>query len=351
MSLVACVTNYGMPLIISDFAISTFDECKPIEIPIINKKYADEDFNGELKIEGYHIKTIIVKDKICAGFTGQFHQIRNAIRFVIDYFLYRDVTPENFSALIEEMDYSKNFPGTSAIFLMGRPDIAPMSGMLIKFGTWKSELHPTYDQMFTSGTGAEEWHQCFTQQSSYQDQGKEIYIREILHKALLTAMYFLKEELTGPVNLRNGWGGGFDLIYYESGNFKRLQKVSFVFWTVNIAEAEWVFYPKTILMYSYVGENLFIHNFNGELRTYCIQPIVNISSTSEVPDIINYSSSMLTSHISIFNGEAEVSSIIVVDGTMVGDEIFHTKDINGNLSFGVDIRVQDRWVKIIKSVV
>jgi hypothetical protein len=99
MSLVSCITNYGLPIIISDLALSDSEEVSPIFIPILNKKYSELDFPFDIKPSAFALKTIIIQNKLCVAGTGNVSLLKEIFNDTIDFFLHRKVTVDTLKEL------------------------------------------------------------------------------------------------------------------------------------------------------------------------------------------------------------------------------------------------------------
>ncbi len=197
------------------------------------------------------------------------------------------------------------------------------------------QIHPFSDVIISAGSGAKDWRLQFIKTLvSTNIDNTRVYVQESIKKVVLTNLYFLEQERMTPENLQDGWGGGFDVIFYENGFFKRLDKICYLFWSVDIAEESWKFKPLSILRYSYVKEKLFIKNFITDSKQYIIAPINDRLEVESYPDRLDFSSKVVASCLYVNRGDKNVNKLYFV--YFETDEkklLMHALDVDGHLAF------------------
>ncbi len=332
MSLVSFIYNFGMTIIVGDLTI-TSDEEKQLIIPTINKVPVDftEDVNRPVSFQK---KTHIIKDKLALGCTGKVQVIKDIVSYTTDFFLHREVNEKNLLLLLDELKLNVDYSEASAIFILIRSDDPPYNIGIWRFGLWSSFEVQHIGPIFSSGTGAEEWTNYFTNSLPYLQniQNNTISVRSTIDLVLMTNMHFVAQDIVSPDNFKQGWAIPVDVIYAER-IFKRIEKVCYVTWKVDIAEESWWVKPSTIIKVTNQGDCLYMHNYNGTFQLYGTTSIGSKVEILEFPDKLDFSAEIVCSSVEVFsNGELLTTLQSIYNNTANG-EVIKAEMIDGHLAF------------------
>lgn len=254
MTLISMINGFGFPILISDRAISQKGSSQSILLPSTNSKTT-----CPTPVIGFNVKTIIVQDILCVGFAGNLSVIESWVSEIKDYFLHRAVTMESLENLLETLEDS---PGSSIIFAIGGPEFSGNTTAVYHAGNWISNDSKENLRILSCGSGAETFTSHFVEQAAYLDES-EINAKFCQQRVLSICISFLNHERKATSLLRNGWGGGFDLVYYENGKFQRLNELTFAFYVVDAGKVMNPI-PVSLIHQSYSDGNVVVRHFTEE---------------------------------------------------------------------------------------
>lgn len=339
MSLISVISNHGFPVIISDRAFSKKNEVNTTALPTINQEVDFSKYDYATAPYTFGMKTIIIKDLLCVGFAGVVNDLEEAHNSITDFFLHREVNEETLNELLAENNFSK-YISSSFLFVLGLPEHGDRYVSVTFIGNWSENAHPSYDHLKSTGSGTQTWDEKFSQNAPYLDQGNQIYLSLGIQKVMLTSLFFLNEEIRTPDNLLDGWGGGFDIIYYSERKFQRLNNVVYTFWRVDIARPDEMQLISTIHN-EYDDDKLIIRNFDGnELKVYILGQM-NDHMDATKPYGSLYEAKYIASCIRVYDGNNSVSNLFVGYTGNPEEPLFKTQDIDGYLAFGFQIGYED----------
>lgn len=347
MSLVSVITNYGQPVVVSDIAISTEEKTDEINVPALNRKVDFNKLGSGKKIYSYGLKILIIQDILCVTFAGNVADIKDAQANIEDFFLYRYVNVETLQNLFKEYHFS-HYKDLSISFTLGRPEISKNTVTGRAIGKWEIKEHPFFEKVISSGSGAKEWNEKFYEQSNLLQQGEKVFLGDCLNKVLLTCAYFLWQEKISPENLLEGWGGGFDVAYYDGCHFKKIENVVFAFFSFDISKPNTDTRPQSFIHNSYDDKKLIIRYFDqNDHKTYVIKQFNDkIIDTSKTYSLL-VQSNLVVSCVQIFNGSRKTHDFFIVN-PKTEKIIFQTMDIDGILGIGIESEYENTIKTTIK---
>lgn len=329
MTLVSVVNSHGNIVVVSDRAISDKYKSNKILLPSTN-----DYTNQPTQIVGYNVKTILVKEILCIGFSGIVSEIELLISDIEDYFLYR---PVNKDTLIEVFSELKDRYTCSAIYLLGAQGINKDQILVLRSGYWIIDQSRIDLDIVSSGSGASDW--TLEILSNFNILEGELFDSKSSRQCVLqSCIKFLGNERITQQILSNGWGGGFDLIYYDDNKFKRLDNVAYAFYVVDISNTN-TLTPLSIIHQGYSYGNVIIKHYEERgFQTYVISELGNktVYRDNVTSECIAHE---VISCIHLFNGKEHVSDLAVLFWDNNPDNIepalFTTRD---NGIFGIKFR-------------
>ena len=326
MSLLAVYRNSGKTIIVSDLLITSLGVSKPIYVPILNHTVSDIDFPDEYKPSSFHVKNVIIKETLCIGFTGEVSEISLLQNCVKDYFLHRDVTMDNLYAFHNSFNFTTQYSKSTAIFLVCLHD----GVHALEIGNWNHVGDNDLQQFTVSGSGSYSWINQFNDIAQLRDNRIVKHPKQTLLEILSTCTYFISTDRESPDNMRDGWGGGFDIITFDGEKFEKLDSMSYLWMSVQISEDGLKIKYDAIVNFSYLGEHLIIRNFDvskNEYHAYYAAP-----SYIKLPPESDSVSQFFESYavgcvVTIENGSQNSQKFIIA---YVGD---HTNEVNLKLNY------------------
>jgi len=274
MTLVSLISGYGYPVIVSDRAVSTPGRLQKVVLPTTNRETATDTPVAE-----FNVKSLIVQDILCVSFVGNFAVLEQGHSEILDFFIHRVVNKATLMELLETHEFAKS-KECAWLFVLGGPEFLNNQTQVIRIGDW---IH--YDERYnldvhSAGSGAREWTEHLKENIIKIDESNPS-VTLCKQRAMLICMSFIARERANTQQLMGGWGGGFDIVYYESGQFRRIDPVAYIFWVVNINTID-KFTVAALIDNSYVNQNVIVRNLTiGGYRVHYIRQLNDRSVNSE----------------------------------------------------------------------
>ncbi|QXV63723.1 hypothetical protein INP83_11445 [Mucilaginibacter sp. 21P] len=274
MTLVSLISGYGYPVIISDRAVSTPGQLQKVVLPTTNRETLTET-----PVSEFNVKSLIVQDILSVSFVGNFTILEQGHSEILDFFMHRSVTIANLTELLDTHEFVKS-KDCAWLFVLGGPEFSNNQTQVIRIGNW---IH--YDErhnldVHSAGSGAREWTEHLIENiTKIEETHPSVTLCK--QRALLICMSFIARERANTNQLMDGWGGGFDVIYYEGGRFHRIDPVAYIFWVVNIKTID-KFTVVALIDNSYVNQNVIVRNLTiGEFKIHYIRQLNDRSINPE----------------------------------------------------------------------
>jgi hypothetical protein len=307
MSLVSIIYGNAYPVIVSDRAISDCEFLSKVALPTTGKEPAQSTHVVE-----FRVKFLIIKDILCVAFAGLVIEIERMREEIVDYFLHRDVNKKNLEEFIIEIaDHS---PNVSILYALGGPEFENNKVMVVCSGNWLQDHSKEKLDILACGSGAAEWIEHFVEYHNYLESSGD-RSTDCKHRALIACVKFISKEIMQSIGrLQEGWGGGFDIVYYENGQFHFYDEVAYAFFYVREEEQ-----PGPIWLYSinhnrYLNGNAIVLNIYYEREpTFHIVPKFKNEIPIDADSLdIKCKSSDIISCIFIKTKDGTLSTLVVL---------------------------------------
>ena len=216
---------YGnaVPVIVSDRAISGRSNLGKVILPTTGRKTTKDT-----PVVEFRVKSIIIKDILCVVFSGRVSEIERAREDIIDYFLYRKVNIQTFTDFMAQV-ILEPYTDISVLYALGGPELDNNRLMVFQLGKdWLKNNSKEKLNIIACGTGASEWIGHFVEHQSYMQPSSNPEA-DCKQRALIACIKYISKEMQSDDQLHEGWGGGFDIIYYKDKKFHRYDQVAYVF--------------------------------------------------------------------------------------------------------------------------
>jgi len=321
MTLVSMVLGSGVPVLVTDRAISAPDEKTKIILPSTNYPIHEETNVVEL-----NVKSIIIQDVLCVGLVGNVSRLTEIQDDIQDYFMHRTPTRETIDEITNQLD----FRDCKVLLALAEKPTDVNSVYLNLLGEWSRTQSDENLLIITAGSGTEFWNN----QLGYFHRNLEIDENPIVYstqRVLMTCMAFLSFERRSTHNLKNGWGGGFDIIYFDNEKFRHLNEATYVFYRVDTDAIDKI-EPLSLIHNSYQNGNVIVRNLSVDVsNSYFIR---HFKDKFSQPDISSFCSSrIVVCCVHIFHKGEYIEDLGVVYYNTARDPVLYTK-FKGN-QYGV----------------
>lgn len=284
MTLISMINGYGFPVIVSDRAISAPGK-RGVVLPTTNR----EPFDLTPVIE-FRVKTVIIKDVLCVAFAGNVAAIEKLYDDIADFFLHRTVDTENLKQLLNALEFDRD---VSFLIALGGPEYKDNRVMVVHTADFINDNSKENLDIISCGSGAMRWTEYFVANAGYLEP-TGVRSLDSKQRALLACISFVSHEQFSTAQLSDGWGGGFDIVYYEDGRFHRYDQVTYALYAVDIDNRDRL-QPVNIIHNSYDHGNVIVRNlmadnpqihFIRQFRSIGTAPS-NLSMNCESKDIVS----------------------------------------------------------------
>ncbi len=276
MTLIANTLNFAYPILVGDILMSSSHEKNNVHLPTFLKG-VDDLLPSEQKLFPFSLrqKIYIISDNLVVGLTGIEYQLKAFIEDIRLYFRVKESTAENIKQFFEEYDFSE-FDKSSCIAIFSENT---ENGIIIDqriIGSWTESKSATYEYVIAGGSGS----QYFIQHAK-----KEYYVggygdKSNLHKAIslnyINLCNLLGIERLSLDTLREYWGAGFEMIFFNGERFIKMDDMTYVIWKgyIDLKSEEYSAAPFLVMNYNYYDDILLITASDGSLiERYLVPPI------------------------------------------------------------------------------
>jgi len=317
MTLISAINDHGHPIIISDRAISQQGTSNSILLPSTNEKTV-----RLTPVVDFNVKTIIIQEILCIGFSGAVSVIENLISDIQDFFLHRLAGLETLNELISTLEYATE---CSVVYMLGEHDDEGDQVLVLRTGNWLLDQSRPDLTVLSCGSGATDWNTQLLSSFSYLDDC-EVTSKFCRQRILQACIAFLMKERLTAEHLLDGWGGGFDLVYYDNGKFQRLNDLAYAFYAIDISNPDKVLTPISIIHQKYIDGKVVIRHFEKKgFQIYIISEFNDkVPYTEENPDCV---SREIISCIHLFDEKKHIKDLAVLfwDNNPEAEPVFYTK--------------------------
>jgi len=254
MTLISMINGNGYPVIVSDRAISLPDSKQKVILPTTN-----QETYSPTPVAEFRVKTVIIKDILCIAFAGEVYSIEQVYDWIVDFFLHRPINAQTYKEMLDEIHYGNEI---SVLFALGGPEFTENRLMVAYSGEWIRDQSKEKLDIISCGTGASRWTEHFVNYAPYLER-TGIRSVDCKQRALLSCISFLSHEQKTTELLQDGWGGGFDVVYYEKGQFHRYENLSYAFYYCN-ADSPDRLTSYSVIHNSYLQGNAIVRNLAAD---------------------------------------------------------------------------------------
>lgn len=323
MTLIAGFTVNNAPILIGDILISGKEyQQPPVKIPTVGD--VSEVFPGGsgFTVVGTRQKICIISDNLAIGWAGSYVAAKVIIQDLIRKSKATSFTCEYIESYFEGIDEDIANLGVELIITI--IDSNRTRGAIYRYDSM-AQNSLQLGQFFLGGSGADDMREAiegFVKAApKATSSGLDQNTIPLTMAALLTSR-LLTHDLASKKSLLQYYGGGYEIAYFEKTEFKKLDDISYLFWTVHCEDSKRIgvsSFPLRILTFRYTNDLLSIRAFSikgskdhkpiGTAdEMFFIPPIHRAVAKKDVINSLNYDPiSQSTVHVfQIINHQGEV---------------------------------------------
>jgi ATP-dependent protease HslVU (ClpYQ) peptidase subunit len=275
MTMIACTMNVAAPVIIGDLLIS--DSVKPNKfiIPVLT-----EDVLQYLSsVSEFHPirldqKVYIIKSNVCIAFAGKVYYIK---RFLEDISIFckanTSMNAEKIEEFLDENKHDDSWKHFSFLILVVDKEDNHLRVGRFMHGDWVRVESDVFGEVFASGSGSIDFLKETKENVKIRSQFPPEDISYTLQVNIIMICKLLARERLSLDTVRQHWGAGFEMIYFDKDQFTKLDNITYIINQGafdNNGDIGEVPVPGIILHYKYHGEILVItviKPYRGETET------------------------------------------------------------------------------------
>lgn len=261
--MIACTLNTLTPIIIGDLLISGSLKPDQFTIPVLTddvlQYLSSESENHPIKLNQ---KIYILKPNVCIAFSGTVQYIK---AFLEDIFIYCNINDVMNAEMLTR--YLNNYGNTellkefSCLMLIIDKQTDHFQVGIVKHGEFAEGKSENYGEVYSSGSGAEDFVRETLEDAKMISQFPSDHVNNALQANIIMISRLLAAERRNLNSVKKHWGAGFEMIYYNGEEFKKIDEITYV---INYGKFDEngdipeIPIPAIILHYKYHGELLVI---------------------------------------------------------------------------------------------
>lgn len=279
MTLIASTLNHNMPFLMSDLLWSSEYSNEPVKFPTNDfdpNPYLPADQEERPVKLGQ--KMYIIKDKTCIIFAGLNQEIRVFLTIIKETFQnYDKISMNDIHDFLKKYSLETNFK-ESAFFIIHIEDLPNGSinvgqfycpnetnivdpvAFNIKEGCWNIMYDPIYEQVSACGSGTEGYLNIIKQPIKFYSRFEDGNFMKAIQSSTMLISKLLTLERVSLYTIKENWGGGFEIAYYNGTKFEKLNKIAYIIShsQFDISGDIELPIPMMIMYYKYINDILYI---------------------------------------------------------------------------------------------
>ena len=265
MTLIANTSNYNCDILIGDILMTSETRGQEVGIPTFLGG-VDAQLPPEQNFYPYSLrqKIYVIEDQLAVGFAGYESEIKPILEDLRTYFRYKQVTFDNLKAFLNDWDLTQ-FSNSAAYILIAEKNERATIIQHCMIGAWSKGASKTYEEVTACGTGTADFIKAAAQSIIASGEGNTNHLHETIALNYILLIKILGNERLSLDTIKNYWGAGFEMIYYDENSFKKVDDITFLFWngTLDLETGAFEVQPFLILNYKYYEDLLVINASNG----------------------------------------------------------------------------------------
>ncbi|MFC0875134.1 hypothetical protein ACE01N_01000 [Saccharicrinis sp. FJH2] len=357
MTLISYTNNFGHPIICGDILITRKGGLKNLKLPTHLNGTLNFLGNQDAKPEELNQKIYVINKDLCVAVAGSLSRIYSFLNSA-ELFFHKEKRLEatDVERFISWFQNEKGFDNFSVLILHHLKDNGrDVFGAYYLGEGWQERRHNIFDDILACGSGASDYLKNLENFPEVLGLGKINTINKALSQNLNLLSLLLGYELIFADTIRNHYGAGFEVIYFENNEFKKLNNYTFIIWTGSFFDDELKMQPFRIMKYQYQYEVLLVRT-TGLEKSDDIFFIVPINKEKEVYrnksfTVPDFSSDLIISFFMIKTENNRIFNECILVGGEGNAGVFieqEGKDIKVYLSSDFENDIKDRVKQLVK---
>jgi diadenosine tetraphosphate (Ap4A) HIT family hydrolase len=263
MTMIACTLNKAMPVLIGDLLISSSQKPPAFELPVLTddvvQYLSSEASDHPIRLDQ---KIYVLKENVCIAFAGDVADIK---KFLIDITIYckakEEITTLDMQQFLQQHVGSDTWKEISFVILVAERLRDEIGIGKFLHGQWLKADTELYGEVWATGSGAEDFLIEASVKMDFSGNYEPDDAEHVIQANLIMICRLLAQERKTLNSVKNHWGAGFEMIYYDGRQFKKVDEITYVINYGKYTDAggiRQVPIPAIILHYKYFGELLVI---------------------------------------------------------------------------------------------
>lgn len=237
MTLIAAFIEDECPVLMGDLVTSAPGTNSLRSLPIWQRPDLNIEVEGGLRLAGLAQKVVIVSDRLCVAWTGPVHRANSLLRYL------REAELANPAGSLVEV-----FQGYPA------HDFGDLEMVAIGYepGGWRTFYSPAmvtmeygpFKSLCIGGSGTSAFLRLLDDgEFGCQGDASNVYFKWVTQAQGIAGQLMAKQRIEG-YGLGEGWGGGFEIAYYDHGRskFTKVSNTLYCNWELNeVGKGEYSF--------------------------------------------------------------------------------------------------------------
>lgn len=228
MTLIASTLNYAYPIIVGDILMTSEEVKRDVAIPTFLKSVNDL-LPADHKFFPFSLrqKIYVVTDSLAIALAGSEFQMRLFLEDIRMNFKYKPCTHSNVVDFVNGYDYS-NFDQSACLLLHAEKKEEGVEMNTITIGKWQEAESPTLEYVYACGTGSEYFLNNSSQRMHFGNAGDPNALYRAISLNYIQLSKLLGIERLNMETLKNSWGAGFEMIYFDGERFRKMDDITFI---------------------------------------------------------------------------------------------------------------------------
>ncbi len=252
-----------MPVLLGDLLISSSNRPPAFELPVLTDDVVQYLSSGAsdhpIRLDQ---KIYILKENVCIAFAGDVADIK---KFLIDIRIYckakEEITTMDMQYFLQQHVGSDTWREISFVILVADRLTHEIGIGKFLHGQWLRADTELYGEVWATGSGAEDFLIEASVKMDFFGTYKPEDAEHAIQANLIMICRLLAQERKTLNSVKNHWGAGFEMIYYDGRQFKKVDEITYVINYGNYTDTgdiPQVPIPAIILHYKYFEELLVI---------------------------------------------------------------------------------------------
>lgn len=269
MTLIASTFSQEMPFIIGDLLFSSKEGkpnfITPTQLPAPERT---QGYNPEYLPYELWQKIYILRDNLALSMAGDYYEMKVFLRELkLRIAAYDVLTKEIIENFLIDFDLKKNF-SESVMMILLMTDVNEETRYVNRFtsGKWDQQDDEHFGRIWASGSGAESFLLQFSAPVTFTaDSPRGSASHAVTANMGLLAKWLAIEKSSG-ITLRDHWGAGFEMIFFDGVRFAKFQEIAFVIFEGRSDENGYTnaAFPTVVIYLYYENDILFITSLKPE---------------------------------------------------------------------------------------